>query len=212
VELTPPHEVTAEEIRRSIADGGWVVDLRSRAAFARGHVVGTLNLEATDSFVTYLGWTLPWGTPLTLVADTADALAEAQRQLVRIGIDRLAGAASGGLETWGRGAEVASYRVASFADLAEARAKSDLVVLDVRRDDEWADGAIRGSVHIPLHGLEGRMDEVPDGEVWVHCASGYRAALAASMLDRAGRTVVAVDDDWERAKGEHGLDVVKPEA
>jgi rhodanese-related sulfurtransferase len=43
------------------------------------------------------------------------------------------------------------------------------------------------------------MDEVPSGEVWVHCASGYRAALAASLLDRAGRTVVAVDDEWAAA-------------
>lgn len=199
-DLAPPREVTPEEIRESIAQGAWVVDLRSRAAFARGHVVGTLNLEATDSFVTYLGWTLPWGTPITLVADTADEVAEAQRQLVRIGIDRLAGAASGGLEAWGRGAEIGSYRTATFADLANAQHADGFVVLDVRRDDEWAEGNIAGAVHIPLHSLESRFAEVPDGEVWVHCASGYRAALAASMLDRAGRAVVAVDDAWEDAR------------
>ena len=48
--------------------------------------------------------------------------------------------------------------------------------------------------------VERRPDEVPAGEVWVHCASGFRASIAASLLDRAGRQVVHVDDDWERAE------------
>ena len=116
--------------------------------------------------------------------------------MARIGIDRPAGAADGGIDTWAEGGEVHSYRTATFAALADARAEADMVVLDVRRDDEWAEGRIDGAVHIPLHDLEARFDEVPDGEVWVHSASGYRASIAASLLDRAGRTVVAIDDDW----------------
>jgi len=78
-----------------------------------------------------------------------------------------------------------------------------VVVVDVRRDDEWAEGRLDAAVHIPLHDLEHRLAEVPDGEVWVHCASGYRASLAASLLDRVGRSVVAIDDEWDAA-AEHG--------
>jgi len=207
VDLSPPEPVDPVEIRRRIHAGEWVVDLRSRTAFARGHLAGTVNVEVGDSFATYLGWVLRWGTPVTLVGDTAEQVAEAQRQMVRIGIDRPAGAADGGTDTWAAGSEVRSYRTATFADLADARDNADMVVLDVRRDDEWAEGRIDGAVHIPLHDLEGRLDDVPDGEVWVHCASGYRASIAASLLDRAGRRVVAIDDEWAAAAKHEALGV-----
>ena len=73
------------------------------------------------------------------------------------------------------------------------------MILDVRRDQEWNDSHIAGAVHIPIHELPSRLADVPDGEVWVHCGAGYRASVAASFLDAAGRTVVAVDDEYERA-------------
>ena len=74
-----------------------------------------------------------------------------------------------------------------------------MVILDVRRDQEWNESHIAGAVHIPLHELPPRLAEVPAGEVWVHCEAGYRASVAASFLDAAGRTVVAVDDEYEHA-------------
>jgi rhodanese-related sulfurtransferase len=74
-----------------------------------------------------------------------------------------------------------------------------VVVLDVRRDDERAEGGIEGSVHVPLQDLLARLSELLPGELWVHCASGFRASIAASLLARAGRSVVLVDDDWQGA-------------
>ncbi len=208
-DLSAPELVDPVEIRRRIHAGEWVVDLRSRTAFARGHLAGTVNLEVGDSFATYLGWTLRWGTPITLVGDTNEEVVEAQRQMLRIGIDRPAGAADGGVDVWAAGGDLRHYRTATFADLADARAKAGVVVLDVRRDDEWAAGRIAGAVHVPLHEVESRLNEVPEGDVWVHCASGYRASIAASLLDRAGRAVVAIDDDWDRA-AQHPLLGVDP--
>lgn len=210
VDLSPPEPVDPLEIRRRIDAGEWVVDLRSRSAFARGHLAGTVNLEVGDSFATYLGWLLPWGTPVTVVGESAAEIIEAQRQMVRIGIDRPAGTAEGGLAAWAAGGDIRSYRRATFADLADVRSRGDVAVLDVRRDDEWADGSIDGAVHIPLHDLEARMGEVPDGEVWVHCASGLRASIAASLLDRTGHTVVQVDDDWAAAGKHPALGVSVP--
>lgn len=204
VDLSPPEPVDAVEIRRRVHAGEWVVDLRRRDAFARAHVAGTLNFEVGDSFVTYLGWTLRWGTPVTLVGDTMEEVVEAQTQLARIGIDRPAGGAGGGLAAWGAGGEIRSYRRATFADLADA---GDVVVLDVRRADEWAESRLDGAVHIPLDELDARLEEVPAGEVWVHCATGYRASIAASLLDRAGRKVVAIDDEWAAASKQGSLRV-----
>jgi rhodanese-related sulfurtransferase len=200
IDLSPPAPVDPVELRRRIHAGEWVVDLRERKAFAHSHLAGTINVEVGDSFVTYLGWTIRWGTPVTLVGDTADEVAEAQLQLARIGIDRPAGAATGGIDAWAAGGEVRSYRSATFAELAAEKVDGDVTVLDVRRRDEWEAGHLDGALHIPLDELEDRMPEVPtDGPVWVHCESGFRASIAASLVDRAGRVVVAIHDEWDVA-------------
>ncbi|MFE4023488.1 rhodanese-like domain-containing protein [Streptomyces sp. NPDC059101] len=199
VDLTPPALADAAEIAARLAAGEWVVDLRSRVAFAEGHVAGSFNFEADGKIATYLAWMIPWGKPVTLLAESAEQLAAAQRELVRVGIDRPAAAATGGPDAWlPRGEKPAPFPRSTFAGLA-ARGTDDVVVLDVRRDSERAQGWIEGSVHIPLHQLHGRLGEVPPGTVWVHCAGGMRAAIAASLLDATGRDVVAVDDGFDAA-------------
>ncbi|SHN73467.1 Glyoxylase, beta-lactamase superfamily II [Geodermatophilus obscurus] len=198
VDLSMPRPVDPEELAGRLAAGEWVIDLRSRTAFAAGHLPGALNFElAIANFVTYVGWLVPWGAPITLIGETEEQVAEARRELVRIGIDRLAGAAIGSPEALAAGRELASYPVSDFTGLAEAMgADPDLVVLDARRDDERAGGGVRGSLHIPIHDLPGRLDEVPAGDVWVYCGSGYRASIAASMLARSGRRPVLVDGGY----------------
>ena len=195
-DLSAPRRADAAELRRRIQAGEWVVDLRHRTAFAAGHVAGTLNFGIDGSFATYLGWMIPWGTSVTLLGNTAEQVAEAQRELARIGIDRLAAAATGSPNDWLDGQDLWSFRTAHFGDLVQVRHHRPVIVLDVRRNQEWVDGHIDGAVHIPLHELLDRIAELPDGEVWVHCRSGYRAAIAASVLDAAGRSVVAVYDDY----------------
>jgi hydroxyacylglutathione hydrolase len=209
VDLSMPQRVDPAELRRHIEAGEWVVDLRDRTAFAAGHLADTLNFELGDNFATYLGWLYRYGTPLTLIGESEEQVAEARRELVRIGVDDLSGAAVGDTDTLAAGGPLRSYRVSDFAGLAEAMASGPLQVLDARRNDERAEGHVRGSQHIPLHELADRLDEVPDGEVWVYCGSGYRAAIASSVLDRAGRRVVLVDDAYESA-GEAGLEDSRP--
>ncbi len=206
-DLRPPGLADATELRHRIEAGEWVVDLRNRTAFAAGHVRGTLNFGLDGAFATYLGWLIAWGTPVTLLGDTPEAVAEAQRELVRIGIDRPAAHATGSPGDWADG-ELATFPTASFADLAQVRHHRAVVVLDVRRTDEYAAAAISHAVNIPLHELWDRLDEVPAGEVWVHCEAGYRASVAASMLDASGRMPVAVDDDFENA-AKVGLHLVR---
>ncbi|MDP2773609.1 MAG: rhodanese-like domain-containing protein, partial [Nocardioides sp.] len=198
-DLSPPAIADATELRRRIEAGEWVVDLRSRTAFAAGHAPGTLNFGLEDSFATYLGWLIAWGTPVTLLGETAEDVAVAQRELVRIGIDRPAAHATGGPEDWSDRA-LSSFATATFADLAQVRHHREVVVLDVRRVEEYDAARIDGAVNIPLHELWGRVADLPAGEVWVHCEAGYRASIAASMLDAAGRSVVAVDDSFANSE------------
>ena len=197
-DLTLPARADADELRRRIDAGEWVVDLRSGTAFAAGHARGTVNIGLDGPFSTYLGWLITWGAPLTLLGETADDVAQAQRELVRIGIDELAAHATGGPEQWTH-EPLGSFPQATFAELAQVRHHRQVAVLDVRRTEEHAAGALPGAVNIPLPELRDRIGDVPAGEVWVHCAGGYRAAVAASLLAAAGVRVVAVDDEFDRA-------------
>ncbi|UXA15199.1 MBL fold metallo-hydrolase [Mycobacterium sp. SMC-8] len=200
VDLSLPEPVDPDELRRRIEAREWVVDLRSRTAFAAGHLGGTLGFELSESFVTYLGWLYSWGSPLTLIGDDVDQIADARRELARIGVDNLTGSAVGDIRALAAGTPLRSYRVSDFAALGEAIRERRPAVLDVRQSGEFAEGHIPGAVNIPLHELSKRLQDVPDGEVWVHCASGYRSSIAASIIDRPGRTVVLVDDAFDQAE------------
>ena len=84
-DLSPPAEADPVELRQRIEAGEWVVDLRTRSLFAAGHVPGSLNFGLDGGFATYLGWLIEWGTPLTLLGDSGEQVAEAQRELVASG-------------------------------------------------------------------------------------------------------------------------------
>ncbi|GGK95885.1 MBL fold metallo-hydrolase [Planomonospora parontospora subsp. parontospora] len=219
IDLTPVRAADAAQLRERIEAGEWVVDLRSRKAFATRHLAGTLSFGLDGPMSTWLGWMAPWGAPITLLGESAEQVVAAQRELARIGIDRPAAAATGTPEQWAGGeqARLAELTVAAFTDLAAARAGRTVrdlpapdVVLDVRMTNEWRAGHLDGAVHIPLPDLPHRLADVPDGTVWVHCGSGYRAAAATSLLQRAGRTVVHIDDAYADAAGA-GLTITAPE-
>ena len=201
VDLSLPAEIDPPELRRRIEAGEWVVDLRDRTSFAAGHLAGSLGFELSTNFLTYLGWIYPWGTPLTLIGESREQVAQARRELVRIGIDHLAGAAVGDITRLADGQPTRSYPVTDFTGLAAAMTdrRGQFHVLDARRDDERVRGGVPDSAHIPLHQLADRIDEVPGGEVWIYCGSGYRASIAASVLDRPGRDVVLVNDSYDNA-------------
>jgi glyoxylase-like metal-dependent hydrolase (beta-lactamase superfamily II)/rhodanese-related sulfurtransferase len=206
--LELPARADKEVLRTRLAAGEWVVDLRTRKAFAQGFVPGTYNVGLDGQFSTWLGWMIPWGTPVTLLGETEEQVAEAQRELARIGIDEVAAQATGGPQDW-TDDPLSTLERATFADLAQVRHHRRVEVLDVRNPKEYASGHVDGAVNIPLGQLPERLDEVPAGEVWVHCASGYRSSIGASVLARTDRTVVAVDDSFDDNARTSGLPIVE---
>lgn len=210
-DLSLPSAVDPEELMRRIKAGEWVVDLRSRQAYAKGHLRGTVGAEMGNSFATFFGWLVPWGVPITLVGDSPEEVLDAQRNLARIGIDRASGQYTGDIEALASVGPMSSYPIATFAELAKARTERDVEVIDVRHPEEFAVDHIEGARNIPFEDLPKRAHETSqDKELWVHCKSGYRASLGASLLDRAGRRVVMIDDAYETA-GESGNVIEKGE-
>ncbi|MFC7447084.1 MBL fold metallo-hydrolase [Rhodococcus daqingensis] len=192
--LPCPPRLSAGAVSRLAAGGAWVVDGRDRKSFADGHLPGSLNIELDDGFASYVGRAVPFGARLLLVLPepVAESVPEAVSQLLRIGYDEVAGILDGGVESWhDAGLPLRRYPVASAVELAER--DGDVRVLDVRTETEDTDGHIDGSLHVFVGDLPQRMSSIPrDRRVWTICASGRRAALAASLLDRDGIPVTAV--------------------
>lgn len=212
IDLSLPGRADATELRRRIDAGEWVVDLRQRRVFAAGHLRGSLSFDAEGNAVTYLAWLIPWGTPVTLLASTEAEITAMQRELVRVGIDRPAAQNTGSPLDWARSPEdIARLEVVDFSEVAHQLSHGQqLLLLDARRQTERDGGYLDGSRHVPLHDLPERLPEVAgwsraaahaghDPRVWIYCGSGFRAAVAASLLERAGVPVVQIDDNFGAA-------------
>ena len=206
-DLSEPQRADKAAIRAALEAGEWVVDLRNREAYAKAHVRKSFNFGVDGQFATYLGWIMPHGSKLTLLGESREQVAQAQRELVRIGIERPEASATGQPSEW-TDEELESFERATFGDLAQVRHHREVEIVDVRRSDEYAAGHIDGAVNVPLHEIVKRLSDVPAGEVWVHCAGGYRASVAASILAAHGHHVVAVDDSFTNA-ADAGLPVVE---
>lgn len=203
VDLELPSPAEPAELRARIERGEWVIDLRSREVFAAGHLPGSLSFDLDGAFVTYVGWLIPWGTPVTLLGETTEQVQAAQRELVRIGIDRPVAQAVGGPLYWADGEEnLATVERVDFRELAKIREDDPgAFILDVRQYQEWEAGHVVGALHIPFYLVPDRRAEIPtDRPVYVSCGSGYRAAAVVSLLRRHGLdNLVHVDDDWTNA-------------
>jgi glyoxylase-like metal-dependent hydrolase (beta-lactamase superfamily II)/rhodanese-related sulfurtransferase len=221
IDLSPADMADPAELRRRIEAGEWVIDLRQRRLWAAEHLAGSLSFDAEGNAITYLGWLIPWGTPITLLGATQEQISEFQRAMVRIGIDRPAAQNVGEPRTWARTPEeLSAVRRADFEELAKAvDADSQLLLLDARRKTEWQEGHIDGARHVPLHDFPESLGQIKawsdsakhagaDPTVWISCGSGFRAMVGASLLARAGVPVVAVDEDFAAA-AKAGLPIVK---
>jgi hydroxyacylglutathione hydrolase len=186
----PPVRLPAARLTELVRGGALVVDTREAGAFARRSLRGTLNIPATKSFTTWAGWLLPYDRDLYLIVDQRrpDMVDELVRDLAGIGLDRIAGFfGSDALEDGAPSGRLQAIESVTIRDIADRLGTGKAVVLDVRAEGEWRAGHIPGSLNLPLGELESRLGELPrDRPLVVHCLSGGRAAIAASLLKARG--------------------------
>jgi hydroxyacylglutathione hydrolase len=181
--------IEAGQAAATVRQGACLIDLRGADAFCAGHPAGALNIGYGPRVGYWAGWVVPTGTRIVLLASNAGEASEAGRQLLRVGLDAVEGHIEGGLDAWRKaGLPASSIQQIGADDFSARLARADrLTVIDVRTAREWQEGHIAGAVHIPMGELAGRTGDVPrTGLVATICEGGYRSALAASMLSRAG--------------------------
>jgi hydroxyacylglutathione hydrolase len=186
--LPRPTRLPASQLAARLEQGAPVVDTRPAAAFAGGHVPGTINIPLNDGFTTWAGWLLPYDRDVCLLVTDDAAAAAAARDLAMIGLDRVAGVfGPEALDAWSAaGRALATVPQAAPAEAARLMARG-AAVLDVRGRNEWEAGHLPGAPNIPLGYLAERLAEIPtDRPVVLHCQGGARSAIAASVLQARG--------------------------
>lgn len=205
IDLSALRKMSSEEIVKEMKAGTWVIDLRHRDLWSEGHLTGSINFGLEGSFATYFGWIFPYEKEVILISDQKEDISKAQRELVRIGIDRPKGSFVGGIASI---SEETSVKKVTFEDVPQALIDEDKLVLDVRRNGERKGSHIVGSIHIPLHQLEEKVNTLPkDKEIWVHCAGAYRASAAVGLLERANLHPVLINEPYEKALTVPGLKI-----
>jgi hydroxyacylglutathione hydrolase len=192
-----PVKLDPAEISRALRDGV-VLDIRTRLAYAKAHLGGTINIPLIKAFTTWAGWLLPDDRDLFLIADDAAAAANAQLALASIGLDRVAG--SFGINVIAAAESAGTARQSHRAPIADApRMQSEgALVIDVRDGHEWEAGHLEGAAHHPLGTLPATLAGIDRTRaVAVHCEGGTRSAIAASVLEQMGfRNVTDLFDGW----------------
>jgi hydroxyacylglutathione hydrolase len=197
--------LSVAEVATMMDAGAAVVDIRPGREYDRAHIPGSYNVGIDGPVSAWVGWLIARGRPIVLAGGTAAQHRKAQRQLLRIGFDTIAGELDGGMDAWrSDGRELSSFETVEVEDMAQwVLSAEPMTVVDTRDEHEWAAGHVPGAVHMYVPDVPARAQEIPhDAPVAVHCASGYRAGIAASLLEQAGlKRIIHVNgeySDWDR--------------
>ncbi len=190
-DLRHPPRVPAAALDALLSGGGLLLDIRPAPEYASSHLRGSINIPLGRSFIGWAGWILPYDRDIHLVSDErcGSCVEDARRALSLIGLDRVAGVLGvADVARWGReNGALGDISSVGPRDLAEQLEREDIVLVDVRSASEWDAGHVPGATHVPLgHVSQWLGDQRRDARIVVHCQTGARSAIAASLFDAEG--------------------------
>jgi hydroxyacylglutathione hydrolase len=209
--MTP---LTVEEFKKQLANDIILLDTRNETEFTKGFVPGSVNIGLEGRFAEWAGSLLSFDKPMLLVTAPGEEK-ESIIRLARVGFDKVQGYLKGGYEAWKNAGEEIDIIIDVEPDelLMDIPFDKNLVVLDVRKPSEYAEGHLPGSVNFPLDDMNdpASMAAIKETDnLYVHCAGGYRSVIAASLLKRQGihnlRNIVG---GWSKIKEQEKVEIVK---
>jgi glyoxylase-like metal-dependent hydrolase (beta-lactamase superfamily II)/rhodanese-related sulfurtransferase len=191
-----------------------VVDTRPSDVFMEGFVPGTISIGLDGRFAEWAGSLLPFDKPMLLVCEPGKE-EESVIRLARVGFDKMEGFLEGGFDAWQKAGETIDLIIEIEADefAMDLPHDDNLVVVDVRNESEYASGHVDGAVNLPLKDMNdpGQIAMLPEnGNLYLHCAGGYRSIIAASLLKREGlHNIRNIQGGWNAIKEQKGIKTVK---
>jgi hydroxyacylglutathione hydrolase len=183
--------LTPGRVNELLEQGAILLDGRDPREFDAAHVPASLNVTMTRTAVgTRAAWVVDPESELLVVAGSDEEAVRLVGLLEAVGFRHVGGYLAGGIAAWrAAGLETGSIPALDTHALAERLRGDEVVLLDVRDDDEWEQGHVSGSVHVLYHELRDRVPaELHDGAkpIAVACSAGNRSSIAASLLRRSG--------------------------
>jgi len=182
--------LSLDEIKKAMAKEVLILDTRDEETFTNGFIPGSVFIGLEGRFAEWAGSLLPFDQPMILVAEVGKER-EAIVRLARVGFTNVAGYVDGGFESWKNvGGEVDMIINVEADELAMDIPFDDkLVVVDVRKATEFAEGHVKGAFSLPLSEMGDPVNLSnfeEDQNLYVHCQGGYRSVIASSLLKRQG--------------------------
>jgi glyoxylase-like metal-dependent hydrolase (beta-lactamase superfamily II)/rhodanese-related sulfurtransferase len=206
--------LSVDEVKLLMRSGAVVLDTRPAAQFTIGFVPESIFIGLEGRFAEWAGSLLPFDKNLVLVCETGKEK-EAVTRLARVGFSQMAGYLKGGIDAWRAAGEELDMVIDVEADelAMDLPFDENLVVADVRRPAEFADGHVKDAVNLPLNEMNDTAQLAQFEEhqnIYVHCAGGYRSVIAASLLKRQGiHNLRNVLGGWSAIKEQEKITVEK---
>lgn len=166
-----------------------IIDTRDAETFAAAFVPNSINIGIDGNFAPWAGTLLPdIAQPILLITEPGRE-EEVVTRLARVGYDHTIGFLEGGFASWKNAGKETDRIVSVTAAELSARMKdaSNITVLDIRKKSEFDSEHLESAINIPLDFINDNMASVPKaGEVYVHCAGGYRSTIFISILRARG--------------------------
>lgn len=215
-EAAPIEPLIAAQAQELLDGGATLIDGRDTRGFDAAHVPGSINVTTVRAAVgTRAAWVVDPDAGVIVNGGSDGEAERLARLLEAVGFRMILGYLAGGIGTWrAAGLPIGTTPAIDISELAERLRRGEVTLLDVREDDEWEEGHVAGSLHVPYHDLRnGIPEEVrPAGgkPLAVTCSAGNRSSIAASLLRRAGlEDVVHVADGGIADLPGQGIDLVE---
>ena len=162
-----------------------LLDTRRAAEFAKSHFKGAINIPINESFTNWAGELISYDQDIVLIA-TEEKMEMIKKSLFSIGLDRVVAFIEPTIVLAAQDF-TESYEEVNVQQLNDLLADDRFYLIDVRNQSEWDEGRIEGADHQRLSVLVDHLDELPKGKTYlVHCRSGARSAIAASLMQANG--------------------------
>ena len=207
-------QLSIKEFKEFTEQGAVILDTRNADVFTQGFVPGSINIGLEGRFAEWAGSLLPFDNTIIMITD-AGKEKESVIRLARVGFDKISGCLQGGFENWKKAGEEIDLIINVEPDelAMDLPFDNNLVVIDVRKSNEFAEGHITGAVNIPLSDMAdpGSMAQIKeDDNVYIHCSAGYRSVIASSLLKRQGiHNLRNVLWGWNKIKELEKIEIVK---
>ncbi len=200
--------------KEKIKDDIIVLDTRPASQFTEGFIPGSVFIGLEGRFAEWAGSLLPFDKSILLVTP-ADMEKETITRLTRVGFEKMIGYLDGGFEAWKNAGEKIDLVISVEADelMMDMPHDPNLMVVDVRRETEYAEGHLPDALNLPLSEMTdiAELAQFEDSQnLYVHCAGGYRSVIAASLLKRQGvHNLRNVEGGWGKIKEQDKVKIVK---